>query len=108
MSKNACYICGDFNIDLLNYDNRTATQLFLDTFMSFSFRSLINMPTRITESTSTLIDSLQTILMILMYISGIFYADISYHFPVFSIGLLSFKAPAKENNKTTNSLRFER
>ena len=58
-AKETCYICGDFNTDLLNY-NHTATQLFLDTFMSFSFRPLINMSTRITESTSTLIDNIFT------------------------------------------------
>ena len=54
-AKKTCYICEDFNIDLLNYDNHTVTQLFRDTFMSFSFRPLINVRTRITESTSTLI-----------------------------------------------------
>ena len=71
--------------------------LFLDTFMSFSFRSLINMPTRITESTSTLIDNIFTNNFNDAHISGIFYTDVSDHFPVFSI--LSSKAPAKDKIK---------
>ena len=98
-TKKTCYIFGDLNIDLLNYDNHTATQLCLDAFISFSFRPLINIPTRITESTSTLIDNIFTNNFKDAHISGIFYTDISDHFPVFSI--LSSKAPAKDKNKLT-------
>ena len=86
-------------IDLLNYDNRTATQLFLDAFMSFSFRPQINMTTRITESTSILIDNIFTNNFNDAHISRIFYTEISDNFPVFSI--LSSKAPAKDKNKLT-------
>ena len=55
------------------------------------------MSTRITESTSTLIDNIFTNNFNDAHISGIFYTDISDYFPVFSI--LSSKAPAKDKNK---------
>ena len=73
--------------------------IYLDTFMLLSFRTLINTPTGITESTSTLIDNIFTNNFNDAHISGIFYTDISDHFPVFSI--LSSKAPAKDNNELT-------
>ena len=57
------------------------------------------MQTRITESTSTLIDNIFTNNFNHAHISGILYTDISGHFPVFSI--LSSKAPAKDKNKLT-------
>ena len=57
------------------------------------------MPARITESTSTLIDNIFTNNFNDAHISGIFYTDISDHFPVFSI--LSSKAPAQYKNKLT-------
>ena len=71
-TKKTCFICGNFNIHLLNYNNRIATQSFLDSLMSFSFRPLINMPTRITELTSTLIDNVFTNNHCDAHISGIF------------------------------------
>ena len=67
--------------------------------MSFSFKPLINMPTRITESNSTLIDNIFTNNFNDAHSSGVFYTDISDHFPVFSI--FSSKAPAKDKNKLT-------
>ena len=57
------------------------------------------MPTRIIESTSTLIENIFKNNFNHAYISGIFYIDISDHFPAFSI--LSSKAPAKDKNKHT-------
>ena len=56
--KNTSYICGDFNINWLNYDIHLLTQSYLDLLLSF--RPLINMPTRITETSCTLIDNIFT------------------------------------------------
>ena len=67
--------------------------------MSFSFRPLINMPTRNTESTSTLIDNIFKNNFNDAHISGICYTDISDHILVFFI--LSSRAPAKDENKLT-------
>jgi exonuclease III len=84
-SKKTCYLCGDFNINLLNYDDHVPTQSFLDTLFSSSFRPLINMPTRITNLTSTLIDNIFTNDLCNSYFTGIMYSDVSDHLPVFTV-----------------------
>ena len=53
-----CYIMGDFNFNLANPDCH-ATK-FLDMMYTFSFRPLIDRPTRITPSSKTLIDNVFT------------------------------------------------
>ena len=50
-------IIGDFNINLLNYDNKN-TANFLDTMFSYSSLPLINTPTRLTGHSKTLIDNI--------------------------------------------------
>ena len=42
-----CYIMGDYNINLLNYENHQPTAEFIDQLHSNSFASLINKPTRV-------------------------------------------------------------
>lgn len=49
-------ICGgDINIDMLDLSNRK-TLLFTECFESFNFKQVINNPTRVTNSSSTLLD----------------------------------------------------
>ena len=80
-----CFLAGDLNIDLLESENHHPTQLFLDTITSNSFLPCIHLPTRITKSTSTLIDNIflyQTKIMDKQSIlSGNIYSDISDHLP---------------------------
>ena len=51
---------GDFNLDLLCYNNNVPTQEFIDRLFSYSFYPLILKPTRITSHTATLIDNIFT------------------------------------------------
>ena len=53
-------IMGDYNINLLNIDNHLPTAEFLETMYSHGFYPLINKPTRIKNTTSTLIDNIFT------------------------------------------------
>jgi hypothetical protein len=48
---------GDFNLDLLKYDNHEDTNNFINTMSSFFFQPLILQPTRITNHSATLIDN---------------------------------------------------
>ena len=48
---------GDFNINLLNYDDKN-TGNFLDTMFSYSYLPFINTPTRVTGHSKTLIDNI--------------------------------------------------
>ena len=47
---------GDFNINLLNYDDKS-TANSLDTMFSYSYLPFIKTPTRVTGHSKTLIDS---------------------------------------------------
>ncbi|KAK2549008.1 hypothetical protein P5673_030635 [Acropora cervicornis] len=55
-----CYIMGDFNLDLLQYNHHTPTQEFIDTLFSFAFIPLISNPTCLTSYSAMLIDNIFT------------------------------------------------
>lgn len=54
------FLLGDFNINLLNYNNDHKTAQFLDGLLDEGFMQLITKPTRVTDHTSTLIDHIFT------------------------------------------------
>ena len=80
-----CYLLGDYNINLLNYDKHLPTQDFLNTLLSYGFYPLINKPTRVTEYNTTLIDNIFTNTHYSDVQSGIWTVDISDHLPVFTV-----------------------
>ena len=81
-----CYLLGDYNINLLNAENHPPTQEFVDTMFSHSLFPCITKPTRVNSKTATLIDNIfSNDLIVEDSISGIFYTDITDHFPVFLI-----------------------
>ena len=87
-SNKKCYIMGDFNIDILNSERHTGTSDFIYIIYSHSFLPCINRPTRITETTATLIDNIFTNNIHDLSIkskNGILYTDISDHLPVFHL-----------------------
>ena len=49
---------GDFNINLLNYNNDKDTTTFLDTIVSNSFSPIMTLPTRVGNTSETLIDNI--------------------------------------------------
>ena len=49
---------GDFNINILNCNTDRDTSCFIDTIYSNSFYPTINIPTRITSTSKTLIDNI--------------------------------------------------
>ena len=53
-----CFIMGDFNLNLLNHIDNLPCQDFLKSMLSKSFIPLTRKPTRISDSTSTLIDDI--------------------------------------------------
>ena len=83
--KRSIYICGDFNIDLLNYNVNNNTKFFVDQMFSMSLFPLINKPTCITNQCHSIIDNIYTNSINEDIISGVIIADISDHFPIFSI-----------------------
>ena len=79
-----CYIMDDYNINLLNYDVHNNTAEFTDMMYANSFIPLVTRPTRITQSSATLIDNIFTndLENLATSMQGILVADITDHFPV--------------------------
>ena len=78
------YIMGDFNIDLMKYTGN-AVCYFLSAIHSKKIIPLIDKPSRMTDRSISLIDNIFTNNFDLNVSSGLFYNDISDHFPIFQI-----------------------
>ena len=95
------YLMGDFNTDLSLPHNNSSRRL-LNTLLSYAIRPHIDQPTRITNSTQTLIDNIFSN----NYndsLNGTIYSDISDHLPIFTISRI--KTPIMSNK---NNLGFHR
>ena len=79
------FVCGDFNIDLLKHETHNNTKQFLDTMYSLGLYPLIDKPTRITDSSTTLIDNIFTNELRFNLTSGIMFNDTSDHLPIFAL-----------------------
>ena len=77
------FLLGDFNINLLNYNDHQPTNDFLDSLASNSFIPYILHPTRITSHSKTLIDNIFSNYIFHEIISGNISATISDHLPQF-------------------------
>ena len=73
------FLYGDFNINLLNYNDHQPTNDFLDSLASNSFIPYILHPTRITSHSKTLIDNIFSNYISHEIISGNISATISDH-----------------------------
>ena len=60
--KKTCYLLGDYNVNLLNYETHVQCNDFLNALYGYSFRPLIDKPTRITSKFLWLITFLQIVL----------------------------------------------
>jgi len=86
MKSKRCYLMGDFNINLLNCSSHGLTSDFVDTMFAHTYFPLVNRPTRVCRTTSTLIDNIFTNNICMNYSKcGILTTDISDHFPVFHV-----------------------
>jgi len=83
--KNQVFLAGDFNINLLRYSEHSSTEDFLNTMFSHKFIPTILRPTRITETSATLIDNIFTNLINEKQDSCILINDISDHLPIILI-----------------------
>ena len=74
----------DFNIDLLKTDTNGQTTDFNHGMFASAFYPTMSRPTKVTQQTATLIDTIITNMYEYPVTSGILYNDISDHFPVFN------------------------
>ena len=78
------YLCGDFNLDLLKVNEDRNVTKFIDTLSTLTLLPTIVKPTRVTETSFTLIDNIFTNRIHDVH-SGILEIEITDHFPVFAI-----------------------
>ena len=71
------YECGDYNIDLLKINSNNEYCSFYENVLSSSFAPKITLPTRICDTTSTLIDNVYTKVIDKEHICGILVRPIS-------------------------------
>lgn len=99
-----CYIMGDFNLDLMKFQDHLATSEFLEGMYSNMFYPLITRPTRITTHTATLIDNIFTNDPN-NHLNGLLLNDISDHLPIFAILHGNIDHNSSNNNPTMTRVR---
>ena len=73
------YLCGDYNIDIIKICSNNLYNTFYENVMSCSFVPNITLPTRICDTTSTLIDNIYTNVLDKSHTSGILVRSLSDH-----------------------------
>ena len=93
------FVLGDFNINLLNYNDHQPTNDFLDSLVSNTFIPYILHPARITSHSKILIDNIFSNFTSPKIISGNITATIYDHLPQFSFvpNILSNPCTQKSN-----------
>ena len=78
---------GDYNIDLMKYENHLQTGEFLNNMHWNSLKPLIYKPTRVTRTTATIIDNIFTNNYNVndLLLQGLLITDISDHCAIFHI-----------------------
>ena len=85
-NNNTTYnICGDIHVDLLKSDSQPMIQKYKDMLFSMGCIPLINLPTRITNQNTSLIDHIYTNNINYDIQSYILLYDISDHLPICAI-----------------------
>ena len=77
--------CGDFNINLLKIGIKSHYNTFFDNMLSSGFHPKITLPTRICNTSSTIIDNIFSNEICSNDASGIFFNHISDHQAIFTI-----------------------
>ena len=90
------YICGDINVDFLSCDKNKEIKNYCDSLSSYGCMSFLNFPTRVTSTSSTLIDHLYSNDTRNDIKCKILIHDISDHFPfIFSVNTAPTSTTAK-------------
>ena len=106
LEKKRCYIMGDINIDLLKWDSSTVVSDLVATCHSRMFMNTITKPTRVTQTSATLIDHIWSNDTSNNVKSGIIYSKISDHFPVFALYKCEMKGSCNEGSTTIKRRNF--
>ena len=83
--KKYAVIVGDINIDLLKFNSHEKTNSYLDLLCSQGYLPCITKPTRISQSSSTLIDHIYSNHVQMHSQSGIIVTDVADHYGTYYI-----------------------
>lgn len=106
-NQKVIFICGDFNIDLLNPTKHKMTDEFINTMYSMSLYPKITRPSRITPHCATLIDNIFTNDIDIDTVGGLLINDISDHLPVFTVYDNNYKRNQPEEKQKYSRVRTE-
>ena len=76
---------GDFNVDLIKTGTHGSTAEFLWGFTSGGFYPLVSLPTRLTDTTATLIDNILMNNLGAKMEAGLVMVRVSDHLPIFAM-----------------------
>ena len=105
------YIMGDFNLDLLKIEHHAPTSDFVEIMYSHGLLPFINKPTRVSGSSTTIIDNIfSNTFTNTNVLNGIFYTEISDHFPIFTISSCQRKSASachkRRDESASNIAKF--
>ena len=99
------FLAGDFNINVLDYENNKKVQNFVNLMFEFSMIPTINKPTRVTSYKATAIDNIITnAILDKDFKSAIIKTDLSDLFPV----IIVIKLKTKFSNNQVDQFIFKR
>ena len=101
-------LLGDFNVDLLNHDSDSAVSEFIDNLSSASLLPTINLPTRITSVSKTLIDNIFCNFTDPTFLSGNLIAAISDHLPQFLVTTKTINSKPKSHHTYRDWSNFKK
>ena len=79
------YLCGDYNINLLKMHEKNSYEEFFEAMLVHSYFPNITLPTRLTDTSNTLIGNVFSNSAKFEAVSGILINNISDHRPIFTI-----------------------
>ena len=97
--KKTIFMCGDFNIDLLNYWHNGAASEFFNILASACLFPIISKPTRVQDSSASLIDNIFTNNLSIIERNGIIIDDTTDHFPIFAVANIDVGIQKAKNNQ---------
>lgn len=109
-SRKKLILAGDFNINFLNYETHQPTNECVNLMLSYSLVPMINLPTRVTEITSTMIDNIFADCFDKVVSTCVIYEDFSDHFPTFASFNLNVekKDPLEKVSRPVTKIQLEK
>ena len=104
------YLCGDYNINLLKMHEKNSYEEFFETMLVHSYLPNITLPTRLTDTSNTLIDNVFANSAKFEAVSGILINNISDHQAIFTIITIPrerviIHTKISSNNQTTYTVK---